>query len=524
MQGAIFRGLFVFLCWLTIIGVSYRNTNIALLRGEAGWYQSSAHRSPAEQRKMERDFFTQSYKGHYLPLMYLSEYRFTKWAGMRDSIWRARQIAAASLLATCIFLAVSSLGALWRLHRPVRIGIATGVTALFIFQPHMTDLVAWPTMIQHFVWLILTTLTLWALVQFSIGANKARWLWLSVVCAYASMHVFGLGLVIAAATATVLLAFWLAVVSHKLDGFGPGAWHIGTALLVLVLLSSAHTLCMLLLSTETSTNPTTVPPLGLSPMLGLIAIYPFVLVANLFVTLVTLSTVQSISSAWPYGVIIVFASAGGILALGQSALRHPRRPIFLARFVLITFSLAAFFGCILLIAARQKPEPGADSFFVFLNVARYVVPITFSLAGLALVAILSGARHQPVLVMLLFVGLGFAAFIARRDYEMNAYSKAIANIPQATAWSLVLDMARESRAADLPIPNIPMYPLVLFDDWTLDSFDGLLHDELGLKPGERCQLIAWSECRGPARNDYDVKVPSLKKLSMMFGLESNTKP
>lgn len=147
MRAAISQGLIFFFFWLLLIAASYRHTPIALLRGEAGWYQTKAHAPVEEQRHLEHFFLTRSLKGHYLPIGFWSDFRFTKWAGMREPVWRARQIMVLAILATTLFLLILSLGRIWEFPRVAQFGVAAGLTAMYVFQPHMTDIVAWPTMV-----------------------------------------------------------------------------------------------------------------------------------------------------------------------------------------------------------------------------------------------------------------------------------------------------------------------------------------------------------------------------------------
>lgn len=510
----------IYLGWLTIVAGSYRHINIALLRGEAGWYQASTHYPLPAQRQMERSFFTQTHNGHYLPLGFWIEYRFTKWAGMHASIWKARQIATVALLATCIFLLVLSVAKVWDMPRPTSVALGGGTSALFVFQPQMTDMVAWPTMVLQFACLILTTLALWSLIQLVTSGKKRLWVWLAVFFSYTSMHAFGLGITTASTTAAVLLFVVLASISGKLPAFRADARNIGVALAVLVLLSVAHALCMLLLTPKFPT-PEAIVPLGAWHVLGLIAIFPFILAANILAAIfVSSSMAPSLRSAWPFGLSIILVLASALFVLGQATLRSSRR-IDLVRFVLFTFSVAAFLGCVLLIAVRQRYEPGDVALFSFVNGSRYVVPFTFAMFGIGLIVIMPWARRWPVLAILFSIFFGVSALIARRDYEINVYPTAIphATIHHAKAWRLMLDVARESRTANLPIPNIPMDTLAWFSGWNLDYYEPLLHDELKMKPDERCEFVAWNECRGPLRAQYDQSVPSLGKLISNLELE-----
>ncbi len=515
--------LLIYVAWLLIAAASYRHINIALLRGEAGWYQASTHESPQAQREMERSFFVKATKGHYVPLAFWLEYQFTKWAGMRGSIWKARQIAIIALLATCISLLTISAAKIWRIARVARLAVAGGVTALFIFQPRMTDMVAWPTMVLQLVWFLITVLTLAMLVQV-VARNQLHLVWPSVILAYASMHAFGLGAATVAATAGILTIFWFGAVSQKLAAGNPAPRNIAVPLVALLVVSSAHSSIMFWHTPKAAPSQTIGFPFGPFEALALIGIDPLVLVTNLFAAFsIEPSAAQSFSSAWPWGILVIIASAGTLFVLARSSFRRPD-PITLARFVLIAFSIVFFFACAVLIAVRQTREPGEGPFFSYINGSRNIACMSLTFLGVILVTLLPLARKRPIVAVVMLITLGITAFVARREYETKVYPTAVhyARIPHGRAWRLILAVASESRAADLPIPNVPMHQLAWWD-WSLTRYEQLLHDELHLKPEERCQFMAWDECRGPMRIRYERDVPSLKKLIRLLELEPKKK-
>lgn len=511
--------LLIFLAWLLIATVSYRHVNMALLRGEAGLYQAMAHNPVSSQSAWVHGLFSKATKGHYVPLAFWSELQFTKWAGMRGSIWKARQIGGAALLATSIFFLVRALGRTYRLRPATLVATATVISSIFVFQPHMTDIVAWPTMIGQLAWMILTVGAIFALVRFVHEPERMRWIWLTAGLSYASMHVMGLGLATGAAVAAVLLILWFGAVFKKLNGFSGARRNIEVALAILSLLSVTHALVMLF-STPMKAAPVSEAPFSILHGLGLLGIYPFIIAANLFVPFsMTKLSVQTLDSAWPFGLFVLVAAGFGIFALARAAFQRSD-PLPLVRFVLITFSIVCFLTCVLLILVRQRHEPGFDAFASYLNGPRNLVVLSLSLLGPMAVLVLSFGKRRPAMATVLFVALAVTAFAARIQYERTTYAQVVpyAGISHGKAWRMVVAMAREARAQNLPIPNVPFYTLAWFSGQRLKDYEPLLRDALELNPEQPCDFISWAECRGSERALYDSRVPSLPKVMKLLEL------
>ncbi len=507
--------------WLPLAAFSFKDTPIGLLRAEAGWYQNLAHASTQEQENLRHMFLTTSLKGHYLPFGFWADFRYTKWAGMREPVMRARQVVAVALLATTLFSLILLLGRIWELSTATRTGIAGGLTAVYLFQPHMIEVVSWPIMILQLAWLIFTGLTLFALTKLVTSDCKARWAWLTTLFAYTSLHAFGLGLATVWAAAALLFVIWLAGVRGTLPSWRTTNLNIGLALGVLIVVSTLHALVMLRPGLDTTPPPMLHPTGGIWPVLGLIAFYPFLLAANLFVRVsLEVSIIERLSEAWWEGAIVLFFGIALFVRLGRTAVQR-ETSIALTRFVLFGFSIFAFLGYILLIAVRQTRELGEQAFLEFLNGPSYIVTVGFTLVGAGLAVILPVARRAPIIATILIVGLGLGSFVVHQNYQRNIYPKVVpyAGISHVQAWQAIVAMARESHAANLPIPNVPMQPVAQFGGWTLEKYEYMLHDELHLAPEERCQFIDWEKCRGEDWPRYESAAPSLSKVITLLHLD-----
>src|ERR1044071_6978147 len=135
-----------------------------------------------------------------------------------------------------------------RLARSSRISIvpaealAGAITALFVFQPQMTEFIAWPFMVMQLEWLLLTVAALAALVQIARGSTRVGWIWMAAGCAYGSMHASGLRIATVGATG---VACWLLASSDYIKIQAPTRRrHLAAALAIMVVFAAIHGACM----------------------------------------------------------------------------------------------------------------------------------------------------------------------------------------------------------------------------------------------------------------------------------------
>jgi hypothetical protein len=471
--------LFVlFLCCFIVTAVAYHRTNITFFRAESGWYQFLSHEQPQVRRNYVAFFFTHSYHGHFTPLAFASEFALTRLAGPHENFWKWRQLVALALVASAIFLLVCAASRAHRISKPVTLAAASAVSAIFVLQPLMRELVAWPFMVMQMGWMICGTIALLALVRFATDPTEARWIWVAAGSAYASIHCLGLGVITFAATISVLSFFLAGISRDRFPGMARNRRTLQLALLVLFGLATLHGLAMLH-SYGAPKEPASSPGLA---------------------------------ADWPYGFLAVLILATVLYFLARSALREAT-PAALTRFVLHTFSIASFVGFVVVMLARHGLEP-AWEFRAVLDGSRYLVPITFTLLGSAVGLAIALARRGGVLAAILFAGVTCASLAANRHHATQDSSNMVSH---DKAWQSIMAVARECQAAGLPIPNVPMGKLTQeFYDWDLRLFEPLLRDELKLT--EPCRFADWAECRGVNRAQYDAATPSLRRLIALLGL------
>src|SRR5437764_11508651 len=229
-------GLLV-LASFAVIFVSYKQLKVELLRAESGFSQMIAHSPPETQANFLRSFWTTSSHGHYTPLAFSAEFFFTKWAGMRGSWWRNRQLALGVWVTMALFLFVRAAPLIAEKRTPV-VGwaVAGGATMLIIEQPVMREFLRWPFHVFQLVWMLLALGLAAAFARLPAARNKDKAIYIIAVCAYASMHVLGLGLALVFATLSVFLAIMLGIRMGVFDRFRSHTKTLAIASVVLLAL------------------------------------------------------------------------------------------------------------------------------------------------------------------------------------------------------------------------------------------------------------------------------------------------
>lgn len=494
------------------MAVAYHRTNITFFRAESGWYQFLSHEQPQVRRNYVAFFFTHSYHGHFTPFAFATEFALTRLAGPHENFWKWRQLFALSLVASAIFLLVCAAARTHRLSTPVTLAAASAVTAIFVLQPLMRELVAWPFMVMQMGWMICGTIALLALVRFATDPGESRWIWIAAGSAYASMHCLGLGAVTVGATILIFCFFLGGIYRGRFSALAGNRRRLQIALVTLMGLATLHGLAMLH-SFGASKEPASSP--GLAASLGFWIYSLFASVRTLLgLPILPHPNVNLIAAAWPYGLLAILVLAAVLYFLARSALREAT-PAALTRFVLHTFSIASFGGFVVVMLARHGLEPAWEFRSVLIG-PRYLVPITFTLLGSVVVLAIALARRGGLVAAVFFVGLSCAALAANRHHATQVYP--VNMVSHEKAWQSIMAVAQECQAAGLPIPNVPMVKLTQeFYDWDLRSFEPLLRDQL--KSTEPCRFVDWAESRGVNRAQYDAAAPSLPRLIELLDLE-----
>lgn len=510
-------------CFLAVAAAYYK-TPMNFFRAEGGMFQFVAQSTAAEQHNYLKWFFERSYHGHFTPLGFWLEFKATQIAGPCNAFWQWRQLIVLTGIATVVFALVRGTAKSLRASNYAASTAAAAVTAIFIYQPLMSDVLAWTFIVFQLVWMLLSALALFSLLKLIQEPAKKRWIWASAIFAYASMHAIGLGLATVVATSVILTVLLIGIGQGKFEPFRSNKRTIALALSLLLTVSLAHALCMILL------NGPPVPP-GSQPLrnavvlpsLGLVAMEVVAAVQSLFVAgLMGAPTNETIAAAWPFGLGIALLAISVVVYLARASMRVSDSRT-LTMFVLHTFGISSFLMCIALIAARAAFEPSTVGLNAFLNGSRYLVPICFTLLGTVTALSSNLAVRARVQTAALFLGIAVAMFVANQQYRINLYPKYFPRnqISHGQAWKLIKATVEECRAAHLPIPNIPLAPLAQeFHDYDLRLFEPLLRSELNWGASDApFQFIEWQECRGPARARYEQAAPSLDKVVALLGLE-----
>lgn len=501
----------IFLSWWILTALVFDDTQSNFLRGESGWFLFLSHSASAVQHDFEKTLLTTSFNGHYTPFAFLAEFATGKWIGTRAGFWKWRQITVVALLATMLFLFVRNSGAAFQLSRLRASLCATGVTAVLIFQAQMRHFIAWPFMVFQLFWLLFTVMAMTSLVQMARRPAEKLWPWLAGATAYASLHFLGLGLATVAATAAALAGTWLGTRQRDPSN----ASRITAPLLSMIALATLHAVVMLGLSREPSITP--VPRWQLTSFLmealGFLSNFALATGRNLFSTSQPPGVWQN-PHDWPYGLAILL---GFGFLFGSAFLRLLKEPTALnrVRFILQAFASVSFLTIVALIAARQWHEPSPVGFADYLRGARYLIPSTFTLAGVLAEVLFLLASAPLFLGAVLNVGLAICAIMGNLQYAAHVYPKVYPRsaISHADAWRAIVAMARECHDANLAIPNVPLGALTQeFHDWDLKLFEPLLRADLPVPPGAPLQFTAWPGFKGEIPDEYKRSVPSLGKV------------
>jgi len=513
-----FKLAVIWLAWSIVITVAYYRTNIVFLRAESGWYQAI---SQSPQRHNVIHYFSDSYHGHYTPFIFAAEIELSHWFGPREVAWKWRQLTGFVILATClsatVYAAAKSSGqAHWN-----SLALAAGITALFIFQPHILEFVAWPVLIFFLGTIVFSTLALFALLQLARNPTQRKWIWLAAGAAYLSMHCTGLGLMSVLATAAVFAAFLAGIFCGRLKQFSSSGRQLLIALISLVLVAAVHVLCMQFLRTPVSGGPKTAY-LDVSMVIGFIAA-AFFSASQALVVLRLLPAFHSelVASMWPWGVFLVVAAGSTVVALAWGYLRAPKVER-LVQFVLHTFSIIALATYILLGITRAVAEPSETWTLGYLIASRYLVMANFALFGsfTAIAVLLAGKTGRFCIPI--FLMLGLTAFATNKQYAKSAYPdlQSALVVSHGKAWREIVSMTRECRAASLPVPDVPMRVLAEFP-WPLRYYEPILRSSLKLKADDKIEFVDWKQMDPATQQRYQLASRSLGKVFKTLKVAEN---
>ena len=399
--------------------------------------------------------------------------------------------------------------------------IASGIPALFIFQPSMLEFVAWPVLIFFLGTLFFSMLALYALVQLARNPSQRKWIWFAVGAAYASTHCTGLGLINVLATAAVLGIFVLRVSYGRLPQFLDVRRTIIIALVTLAVVALLHVLCMQLFRTPPAQGAKT-DYLNVWLALGLIAA-AFFSAAQALIVFRFLPAFHSevIMSLWPWSVFLIVLVVIFLVILVRQYQRAPNTGR-LVQLVLHSFSIVAFASFLFLGLTRSVAEPDENWMLGYIIASRYLVMANFALFGsfTGLAILLAGKLGKFCAVV--FVMLGLVSLVANKQYARSAFPdvQSTFTVSHGRAWRTIVSMARQCRAANLPVPDVPMKVVSEFP-WPLHYYESLLRYSLKLKPDEKIDFVQWNQLDATTHRRYETAAPSIREAFKLLKVTEN---
>ena len=499
---------------LLCAAIVYRDAPSTFFRAESGLFLSWSHAGETQRDEFVRTFIRHSYGGHYTPLFFLAEFETAKLAGTQRTFWRARQIFAVALLGAVSMLALERMAGAFALRKREGISIAAAVTALAVFQPLMIDLVAWPFMLAQLLWAILLMLSFYAMLRVIETPRDKKWPWIVAVAAYFSMHASGLGAVTVAAVAASLGFLFLA---RRLEVVRP--------LITLLVFAAVHAFAMIYLlprDNGSHAGPTFHSVAALKLVLGFVVYFFWAALRGFSLTIAPPPDVVAIAYCWSLGLLLIVLITTALWKVARSAIAR-RVSATLTQTTVLIFSAVGFFALVLLITLREIAEARASAglvpfFNAFTVMPRYTIPLQWLFVGAFALAVIHVALHARHFTVWTCNGIVIAAMIANLEFQRTAMQNVMptTRISHRAAWHLVLEVARQSRAANLPVPNLQLAAITEeFNNMDVESFLPLIGQELGLRADEKLRLI------DSAVADEDERyraVPSLKKLERMLNL------
>ena len=509
----------VWLASLIVVTLCYYDTNITFLRAESGWFQFMSREEPSPHYGMMRQFFTNSSHGHYIPFAFYTEFELTYLIGPRETFWKWRQLGAVSILATCFFFFTYSVARIHRIRPWGAVAAAAGVSGLYVFQPLMRELIAWPFLVLPVAAAVFSTLALYALVQWVKKPTTRQWIWLAVTFSYLSMHLVGYGLATVLATTAVLGAGLAGIYSGQLKEFFLVRRTLLIALITMLLFAGMHGACMQFLRAAPLVRSNGPPADILSMLVFFVSLFLSAVRALISFDPPLSVNDQLPASLWPWGLLLLIVAASSLILMARSCLRRPT-PERLSQFTLHCFSIVAFCGFVLMAIARYLIEPDSSGFHNFLLGSRYLVPANLLLFG-TFAAITVRIARLVNLRIFLFIALGLAALVASRQFGATEYKRFYSGgaISHGKSWRSIVSLSRECRAANLPVPNVPMGALTgEFYDWDLKLYEPLLRYSLHLAPAQKIEFEDWQKVRSTERKKYEAVAPSLNHVISLLKL------
>ncbi len=509
----------VFVFALVAVAAMQKQMKVMFLHAESAQYLMVAKGLPAQdQRNFVQELLTTGSHGHYTPLAFTSEFLFAKWAGLRPEWWRNRQLFAGGLIAFFLFGLLRTAMAMAGAHASARNLFAAGGTFLFIANPLMRDLLLWPFHIFYIGWIVCALALAQSIIHLFVSTHSKRMIWLIALLAYGSMHLLGLGVACAAGT---LALFLIILGGLQLGAFPELASQRNTLLLATILLAlaaSIHAGAMIFLN-NADIRASVAHHYDWQKTLGLLVVAPLSILSVLFgVRLEDFGIDGVLRSAAAFGAAFLLAATVFTVALLRKSGRTRREN---AAAALAIFSTVLLIVIVTMIGLREMQEPTATGFYLYFVGARYVAPMAVPWLGLILAGLLLLPMGRARLLALAAILFGIAAVVAHFRYEkkVRPFLQPLHGVSNMEVWRDLTQVATEARAANLPIPNLPLRPMTGFSFMDLKYFEPLLRQWLHLPETARDDFIPWSECRDHRLAEYIAECPTLPVTARLLDLD-----
>lgn len=353
------------LAWFIVIAIYYRLFGFPTqyMRAESGVFMQIAH-LPKDQALEEMSrYLLRAYSGHFSPLGFCAEFLQSRLFGPNELPWFIRQC-----MALAVFSSVTS-AAVREVLPTKSLTAALALTAIVAFHPFMAELVSWPFMFFQIACLTCLSAAMLFLSRFAKNPT-AKNAWLCSMSGYVSMHFFGVGLAISAATLSTLLL--TAFVLGRLRTAAPG-------LVLGGVITALHAIPMML--DGGGSNGVIQTQASVIRFFVLITEQPLAALRSTIVTPWIISpnlTIPNTHAIW--GVALVAGICIGLATSWRKAAAFET----LGNTPAMTLVLGVYFLTCILIVARLRAELDATSLTVFLIGGRYLIfPLFFGILALA---------------------------------------------------------------------------------------------------------------------------------------------
>ncbi|HEY4757152.1 MAG TPA: hypothetical protein VIH43_01230, partial [Chthoniobacterales bacterium] len=192
-----------------------------------------------------------------------------------------------------------------------------------------------------------------------------------------------------------------------------------------------------------------------------------------------------------------------------------------AALYLSLFSAVMLLTIVAMIFKREIQEPSASGLLGYLSAPRYLLPIAIPWLGLVLSGLMLLSSRRASFVSVISCLFAIAAIAAHRSYQSHVIAKTapLHGASDIQMWRNLVQIAREARAANLPIPNLPLESLCGFRFMDFKYLEPLLHDELRLPANEHDSFLDWAECRDRRLDEYLAKCPTLLPTAKLLDLK-----